>query len=466
MIKMPCSFLSALLVLVCGVTSAQEQPQVLELESLKTPPASPAQLQLAIESWQTPQGSQVLFLRSAKLPMFDVRVVFDAGSARDDGASGLAQLTTGMLDEGTTQRNDLQIAEGFDEIGAKFQKSVHLDYTYVSVRSLSSEPHRDKAVALLAEVLGQPQFAEDKLQLIKDQMNSLSARNNDYAMTKALTQLYAHTYAGHPYASPKLGTPQTLEALKVADLQAFHQHAFNAENALITLVGDLTQEQARDIATQLSTALPGGTALPPLQEPTTFEPEIYHLEHPGAQSLLLMAIPGVGIDHPDAPALTLANLILGGGSTSRLFEQLRTRRGLTYSASSHLLQPTGTGIWVFNTQVQAKYQEGTVALLEDLLQEYADNGPTKQQFIDAKNKLRGVYLRESVSNEQLSQILMRTGVHQLPLDYRQAFIEQVQTLTLDELNVALKKHLKLDKLVRISVGHTVEQHPLPEQPAG
>ena len=112
--KLSRTFAPLLLLLACAAPQAQAQPQPLELQSLKVAAPAPARLQLAIESWQTPQGSKVLFAQRKQLPMFDLQVDFAAGSARDDGAAGLAQLTVGMLDEGTQQRDAMQIAEGFD----------------------------------------------------------------------------------------------------------------------------------------------------------------------------------------------------------------------------------------------------------------------------------------------------------------------------------------------------------------
>jgi len=460
--KLTRTFAPLLLLLACAAPQAQAQPQPLELQSLKVAAPAPARLQLAIESWQTPQGSKVLFVQRRQLPMFDLQVDFAAGSARDDGAAGLAQLTVGMLDEGTQQRDAMQIAEGFDEIGAQFSKAVVHDSATVKLRSLSDEQQRTKAVGLLSEVLGQPQFAEDKLQQIKDQLNGLVAQRQNYATYKASDRLYEHVFANHPYATNSYGAEQTINALTVTDLRAFHQRAFSAGNAVITLVGDLSLEQARAIAAQVSAALPAGPALPPLPVAASFEPEIYHLEHPGSQALLLFAIPGISVQHPDAPALTLANLILGGpGGTSRLFDELRTRRGLTYGAGSKLRQHPVNGLWTFTTQVQGKYRDAAMTLLEQLLEDYAEQGPSQKEFDDAKQKLRGSYLLESVSNRQISGILSTIGFNQLPLDNRQTFLDQVQALTLDQLKVVLKNHLKLDKLVQISVGPSVEQHDLP-----
>lgn len=102
-----------------------------------------------------------------------------------------------------------------------------------------------------------------------------------------------------------------------------------------------------------------------------------------------------------------------------------------------------------------------MSLLESVLQEYADNGPSEQEFADAKQQLRGSYLLESVSNQQISQVLAHIGFNRLPQDSRQTFIAQIQALTLVELKVALKSHLKLDNLVQISVGPTVDQLELP-----
>lgn len=458
--------LLALLVLA-GPAHSQGQPAPAALESLTSLSPPSARLQVPIESWQTPQGSRVLFVHRPELPMFDLQVLFDAGSARDDGASGLAQLTLGMLKEGTQHRDAMQIAEGFDEIGARFHTSTSRTKATIRLRSLSTEQHRSQAVTLLAEVLGQPLFANEKLQEVKDQLINASTQRQSLAYVKAVDRLFEHAYANHPFAANDTGTAQSINTLQIADITAFHQQALSAGNALITLVGDLSPDQARETALQISAALPAGPPLPPLQPPAGFEAEIYHLDHPGTQSFLLFALPGIDIQHTDAPALTLANLMLGGpGATSRLFEVLRTERGLTYSAGAHLVQSSDSGLWVFTTEVQAKYQDSAMALLENLLQDYADTGPTPQQFEDAKEQLRGSYLLGAVSNGQFSGMLAEIGFHQLPLDSRQTFLEQIQALTLDQLKVALKKHLKLDKLVQISVGPSVEQHDLPAPASG
>lgn len=459
--------LPTLLAIPCTIVLTQTQAMASTLESLSVAAPPPARLQLPIESWQTPQGSKVLFVRKTQLPMFDLQVTFAAGSARDDGAGGLAQLTLGMMDEGTTELDALQIAQGFDHIGAEFTKSAERDTATISVRSLSDAPQRDKAVALLAQVLGQPLFAEDKLPQIKDQLTSWILRRQDYATVRANDLLYQHAFANHPYAANSIGSASSIDALTVADLRTFHQSAFSAGNAMITLVGDLSSEQARTIAVQVSAALPAGPALSPLPVPSAFEPEIYHLEHPSPQALLLFALPGVSVRHPDAPALTLANLILGGpGTNSRLFQELRSRRGLTYGARSALIQHPESGLWTFTTQVEGKYREATMELLEQLLQSFAEHGPSEQELENAKQKIRGNYLLGSVSNRQISDLLHHIGFNQLPLDSRQTFLDQVQALPLDQLKVVLKNHLKLDKLVQISVGPSVEQLSLPESPTG
>lgn len=450
------------IVLLITSVTAYAQSAAAELQSLKSTAPLTSIPQLPIESWHTPQGSQVLFVQNNHLPMFDLQVVFAAGSARDDGAAGLAQLTLGMLDEGAGQYDALQIAEGFDAVGAKFHKQAGRDSLAVTLRSLSSQEHSNKAVDLLTDVLGKPQLADDKLQAIKDQLASLLIQRQELQNYRATDLLYQHAYANHPYATNSIGTRQAIESLTIADIRAFHQQAFAAGNALITLVGDLSLEQAQAIALQVSSALPDGPALSPLPVPAAFEPEIYHLEHSGSQALLLFAIPGISVHHADAPALTLANLILGGpGATSRLFDELRSQRGLTYDARSKLIQHPASGLWTFTTSVEARYRDASMALLEQLLADYAAQGPTAQEVEDAKHKLRGSYLLGSVSNQQISDILTHTGVNQLPLDNRQAFLDKLQALTLDQLKVALKKHLKLDKLVQISVGPTVEQDALP-----
>lgn len=446
---------------LCLMASAHAaQAPITSLQRSLDAPASTHTL--AVQGWKTEQGSQVLYVPNVRLPMFDLQVVV-GGSFHDDGLTGLAQLTAGLIDKGTSTRSAQALALQLDANAAQFSVAAGPQNTAIKVRGLSHPAQREAIVELVGDMLGNPLFAPEALAKEKLRLLNLDTARQQSAPARATEQLFAHVFAGHPYAETRVATAQTLQRITVKQVRDFHRRLYSAGNSLIVIVGNVTLEQAQHMAAQVSAALPPGPAVAPFAAPPSPEPEIYHLEHPGTQTVLTMAVPSVARSHPDNAALMLANEILGGsGLNNRLMQELRTRRGLTYGVVSLLRQMPQAGIWGLQLNVEAQYRDATLALVESLLQAYAEQGPNEQELTDAKRKLHGEMLRASVSNVDIADQLRTLGFHQLPLDYYQTLLAELHAVTLDELKVALKKHLNTHKLVQVSVGPSVEQQPLRE----
>ena len=444
---------------VAASTHAAQAPITSLQRSLDAPVSEHT---LAIQGWKTEQGSQVLYVPNLRLPMFDMQVVV-GGSFHDDGLTGLAQLTAGLIDKGTPARSAQALATQLDDNAAQFSVAAGPQTTAIKVRGLSQQVQRDAIVELVADMLGNPLFAPEALAKEKVRLLNLDKAHQQWASARATGQLFAHVFAGHPYAETRVATAQTLQNITVEQVRDFHRRLYSAGNSLIVIVGNVTLEEAQHMAAQVSAALPSGPAAPPFAAPASPEPEIYHLEHPGTQTVLTMAVPSIARSHPDNAALMLANEILGGaGLNNRLMHELRTRRGLTYGAASLLRQMPQAGIWGLQLSVEPQYRDATLALVESLLQAYAEQGPNAQELADAKRKLHGEMLRASVSNVDIAAQLRTLGVHQLPMTYYQTLLAELHAVTLDDLKVALKKHLDTHKLVQVSVGPSVEQQPLRE----
>ncbi|NER60903.1 insulinase family protein [Pseudomonas sp. MAFF212428] len=417
---------------------------------------------LDIQGWQTEHGSQVLYVPNLRLPMFDLQVVV-GGSFHDDGLTGLAQLTAGLIDKGSVSRSAAALALTLDDNAAQFGVVAGPQNTVFKVRGLSHTAQREAIVEVIADMLGNPAFAPDAMAKEKVRLLNLDKAREQSAAARATAQLFAHVFAGHPYAQTRAAHPETLQGITVEQVRDFHQRLYSAGNSVIVIVGNVTREEAHQMAAQISAALPPGPAAAAFAVPPASEPEIYHLEHPGTQTVLTVAVPSVPRRHPDNAALMLANEILGGsGINNRLMQELRTRRGLTYGAASQLRQMPQAGIWGLQLSVAPQYRDATLALVETLLQRYAEHGPTEQELDDAKRKLHGQMLRSSVSNVDIADQLRTLGFHQLPMSYYQTLLAELHAVTLDELKVVLKKHLDSHRLVQVSAGPSVEQRPLRE----
>ncbi|MCQ4241295.1 M16 family metallopeptidase [Stutzerimonas stutzeri] len=452
--------------------AAQGQPRLQSLAELDDQPLP--RRNLDIQSWQTEGGARVLFVEARELPMFDLRLTFAAGSSQDDGVPGLAMLTNAMLNEGIAGRDVTAIAEGFEDLGADFGNGSYRDMAIASLRSLSAADKRQPALELFSQVVGQPSFPDDSLQRIKNQILTGFEFQKQSPGKLASLELFKQLYQEHPYAHPSEGTPESIPAIDIAQLRDFHARAYAAGNVVIALVGDLSREEAEAIAAQVSAALPQGAALSapaaPALPPATRE----HLDHPSNQTHLLLAQLGIERGHPDYAALYLGNQILGGGGFgTRLMEEVREKRGLTYGVYSGFSPMQTNGPFMINLQTRADMAEGTLQLVQQLVREFLEQGPTEAELERSKRQTAGSFPLSTASNADIVGQLGSIGFYNLPLTYLEDFMQQVQTLSVEDIRTAMNRHLNADGFVIVTAGPEVEQQPLPapsdkplEQPSG
>ncbi|WP_421683321.1 insulinase family protein [Stutzerimonas urumqiensis] len=441
-----------------GVSSAESRIE--SLQSLSDQPLD--RRALDIQSWTTEEGAKVLFVEAHQLPMFDLRLTFAAGSSQDAGEPGLAMLTNAMLNEGIAGKNVTEIAQGFERLGALFGNGSYRDMAVASLRSLSDEDKRQQAVELFSQVVGAPTFPQESLERIRNQVLAGFEFQKQNPGKLASDALFESLYGDHPYAHPSEGTPESIPKIDVNDLNAFHDRAYTAGNAVIALVGDLTRDEAQAIAAQVSSALHEGPALPPLASPQAPKPGLEHIEFPSSQTHLLLAQLGIERGDPDYPALYLGNQILGGGGFgTRLMEEIREKRGLTYGVYSGFSPMAEAGPFMINLQTRAELADGTLALVKRLVSEYLEKGPTEAELEQAKREVAGSFPLTTASNADIVGQLGSIGFYDLPLTYLEDFTQAIQALSVEDVRRAMNEHLDVDDFVIVTAGPTVEQKPLP-----
>ncbi|WP_371355192.1 M16 family metallopeptidase [Pseudomonas chlororaphis] len=449
--------------------SSQKLQSLAELDG-----KAPSRRSLDIKTWSTAEGAKVLFVEAHELPMFDMRLTFAAGSSQDGDAPGLAMLTNAMLNEGVAGKDVGAIAEGFEGLGADFGNGAYKDMAIASLRSLSAPDKRTPALQLFADVVGKPTFPADSLARIKNQMLAGFEYQKQNPGKLASLELMNRLYGSHPYAHSSDGTAQSVPPISLAQLRAFHAKAYAAGNVVIALVGDLSRNDAEAIAAQISSALPKGPALAKIPQPTEPQASVGHIEYPSSQTSLLLAQLGIDRDDPDYAALSLGNQILGGGGFgTRLMSEVREKRGLTYGVYSGFSPMQARGPFMINLQTRAEMSEGTLKLVQDVLADYLKTGPTQKELDDAKRELAGSFPLSTASNADIVGQLGAIGFYNLPLSYLEDFMQQSQSLTVEQVRDVLNKHLSADKMVVVTAGPTVPQKPLPaptekpaEQPLG
>ena len=407
-----------------------------------------------IQHWQTSQGGQVYFVASPGLPMVDMRMVFDAGSARDGKHHGIASLTASLLETGAGQWNADQLAQRFDDVGAKFQYATDRDTSSVSLRTLTQADLFAQAIATYQTMISRPQFVLQEFQRIKEQRLISLKQQQERPGYIAKKAFYQSLYAQHPYAHLEAGDPESIAAITLADVQQFYQQYYVRNNAVLVIVGDLTETQARQTAESLFKSLrPGVRAdkLPVVSLPVAGKQQ--HIGFSSTQTHVLAGLPVLSRKDADYFALYVGNHILGGsGLVSKLFGEIREKRGLAYSAYSYFSPLAEAGPFTMGLQTQNKQRTVAIEVLQQTLSDFIKSGPTQAELIAAKKNLTGGFVLRFDNNRKLLNYVAMIAFYQLPLDYLQSFPEKVALVTTEDIKSAFQRRVNTDLLQLISVG--------------
>jgi zinc protease len=416
--------------------------------------AGVAQAMPAIQHWTTENGAQVYFVPAPELPMVDARVVFAAGSARDAALPGLAGLTNGLLDKGADGLSADAIAAQLEGLGAELGSGSLRDMAWVSLRSLSDAAHFDPAVALMIKVLGKPDFNQRDVDRERERTLVALRHSEQQPDDIAEYHFYADIYGRHPYASRPIGTEDSLKRITRGDIKAFHERYYTAANATIAIVGDIDRPGAERLARRLSAALPAGSPAAPLPAVAPLakasEERVFH---PSTQTHVLMGAPGMDRDDPDFFPLYVGNHILGGnGLVSQLYDEVREKRGLSYSVYSAFMPMQKEGPFMLGLQTRNDQLEEALQVLRETLQRFHDQGPTQAELVAAQKNITGGFALRIDSNSKIVEYLAVIGFYGLPLDYLETFNDKVLAVTREQIRDAFQRRVHPDVMATVIVG--------------
>ncbi|WP_433692464.1 M16 family metallopeptidase [Herbaspirillum seropedicae] len=418
----------------------------------------PAVAALAIQSWTQPDGARVLFVPNHAIPMLDVSVQFDAGQRRDPaGKAGLAELTVASLTRGVTDASgtltEAQILDGFADVAAQQHDGAGQDRAGVSLRTLSSPAEREAALTLLARMLAHPSFPQASLE--RDRALAIANIKEELTKPEVIAEkAFMHAaYGSHPYAMD--ASEASMQAITREDLQAFHRAHYVANRAVIALIGDINLEQARAIASALTRELPQGAALPALPRVAAPKGSEERIAHPASQSHILIGAPAIQRGDPDFFALTVGNYVLGGGGfVSRLTDEVREKRGLSYSVYSGFSPLAQPGPFQIGLQTKKEQTAEALRVTRATLDKFMQEGPTAAELKAAKDNLAGGFALRIDSNAKLLENLSVIGFYGLPLDYLDHWIERIRAVSVQDVRAAFRKHVHPEELSTIIVGES------------
>jgi zinc protease len=422
---------------------------LLALAALSTAWAGPK-----IETWESSKGARVLFVAAPELPILDAHLVFDAGSARDGERSGLASVTAGMLTQGAGKWDADTVAERIESVGAQLSVSAGRDFSTLSLRTLTDQSAMETAVETAAKILSEPKFDESDFERVRqNRLVSLHQDEQD-PRTVGSKAIYRKIFGDHPYAADPAGTLETVGALQRVDLVDFHRRYYVARNAVVAIVGALSPNQARDLAERLTAGLESGEPPPRLPlVPDLKHQDLEELSFPSTQTHVYVGQPGMRRLDPDYFPLYVGNHILGGsGLVSLLVDEVREKRGLSYSVYSYFLPMAERGPFLMG--LQTKNDQVTLAreVLMDTVRRFRAEGPTPEELAAAIKNITGGFPLRIASNSKVVNYLAVIGFYGLPLDYLDRFNARVSAVTREQIRDAFNRRVHPDRFATVIVG--------------
>lgn len=404
-----------------------------------------------IQHWVSPSGARVYFVESATLPILDVQVDFAAGSMFDPaGKSGVASMTRGILDLGAGNLDENAIADRMADIGAQLSGGADTDRASITLRTLSAPDKQGPALDILRAVLASPRFDPAIFQREKTR----TIANLKEALTRPDTiggkAFWEALYPAHPYG--RQSDPATVGKIGRDDLLNFYRSYYNARNATVTLVGNISRAEAEKLAESLVGKLPKGEAptLPP--KPELPKGNTQRIAHPAAQSHIYVGLPAIQRGDPDFFPLIVGNYTLGGGGfVSRLMKEVRDKRGYAYSVYSYFAPLKQPGPFQIGLQTKRSQADEALQLSRSILEGFLKEGPSAEELAAAKANLIGSFPLRLDSNKKILENVANIGFYGLPLDYLDRYQERVAAVTAEDVRQAFARRVLPDHLVTVMV---------------
>jgi zinc protease len=429
-------------------------------EMPKPGPARPLQLATPLSA-TLPNGLTLILNERRDLPIVAANLVLRTGSdANPLDKPGLANFAAAMLDEGTSTRNALQIADEVAQLGASLGINSSMDATTLSVRSLSK--NFASTVDLLADVTLRPSFPAEEIERQRASRLAQLVQQRDNPNQVAAQVMASALYGPkHPYGYSEIGTEAAVKGLSRADMQAFWKQNFVPNNAALVVAGDISMSELRALAEKAFGAWQRGTPVQPaLGSPATTPARIVIVDKPGSpQTMLRVASIGAARSSPDFRPMQVMNLALGGLFSSRINMNLREQHGYTYGANSQFSFRRAPGPFQIASGVRTDVTAPAVNEIFKEVRGMIDQPASEEELQKAKdslaNSLPGAFESSANAVGNFSNVF----VYNLGLDYYTRYAQQVNAVTWEQALGAAKKYLVPGNMVVIAVGDRAKIEP-------
>ncbi|MBA4372944.1 MAG: hypothetical protein C0402_08775 [Thermodesulfovibrio sp.] len=401
-----------------------------------------------------PSGLTLLHAEKKALPIIRVIVAVKAGTIEETAAkAGLANLTADLLNEGTTTRSSREISEAIEFVGGSLQTGGGADYVTATLSVLKKD--MDLGFDLLADILQNPVFSEKEISRRKAIIKGSIQQQREEPGVVASKAFMKELFGNHPYGWPTEGTEETLDTITRQDLVAFHKEYYAPNNAIMAVVGDISRDELRAMLNRYfgrwEKKQTKTTQLPEIKP--LLQSRVIKIQKEITQANIILGHPGIARDNPDYYAVTVMNYILGGGGfASRLVDNIRDNKGLSYDVHSYFTPQKYGGS--FKAGLQTKNQTAQVAVDEILreMNRIRTEPVTDRELNDAKAYLTGSFPLRVDSNSKIAGFLISMEYYGLGLDYIDNYKQYIEKVSKEEVQRVAKKYLSSKDYLLVVVG--------------
>ncbi len=410
-----------------------------------------------IKQVKTQKGIKALLVEDYTLPIIAISVSFKGGATQDpEGKEGTLRLMTALMDEGAGELDSAAFQAKAEELGLEFGFNVSRDTFSGGGRLLRSE--REEVFKLLKLAVNEPRFDEDAIERMRDAIrtNIISGQKNPSAIrSKALRE---SVFGEHPYARSTSGTEKSIDIITREDIIAMNEKIMSRETLTVGVVGAISEAELKLAVDDIFGDLPEKSNITEIAEIKPKLGEEIVIDMPVPNATVSIVYPGIKRDDPDFFAAHLMNHILGGGTfSSRLYSQVREKRGLAYGVSSGIATFDKSAYFAAGTSTRAENRDEAIKIIRQQIEKIATEGVTQEELDKAKLYVSGSYAISNLdTSSKIASVLVALQTQDLGIDYIEKRGKYISEVTLEDVNRMAKKFFSTEPTVVI-VGPVVTQ---------
>jgi zinc protease len=402
--------------------------------------SAPSHAAAKIQRLVSPGGIEAWFVQDATVPLIAMEYSFGGGATQDPpGKPGVGNMVADLLDEGSGDLDSKTYHERLERRAIELSFSSTRDNLRGSLRMLKD--NKDEAFDLLRMALTSPHFESADVERIRTQVLSGLRRDTTNPSALASRKFLEVAFGDHPYGRTATGTLDSVPKIEIADLKDYVARVLAKDGLRIAVVGDVDPDTLGKLLDKAFGALPAKAKLTPVADVAAAKPPqraFIPLDVP--QTVVTFGGPGIRRNEPDfMPGYVVNHILGGGGLSSRLYREVREKRGLAYSVYESLLWMDHSAVFVGNTGTRADRAGETVDAVEKEIRRIAEEGPTQKELEDAKSYLKGSQMLALDTSSKLAQALLQYQLDKLPIDYIEKRNALVDAVTLDDAKKAARR---------------------------